>query len=207
MGQDLEAKTRETLADLIEDLTTNINLCYQAVNKKREDFISNQTLANEMQDHFWNFLTGFSKDKQLGCLPKPKKNRRRWIINGLIFGFNKVDENLRLSKSPDYYNGDQLTLDLASMFDPVPVIPFEISDEFPLRIVYLPSSNRKFIKEIHIIHYKKDGSINWNIELYKHKAVESIKPVKELTHELNNIKIKSPDKKVINMFKGKDNNE
>jgi hypothetical protein len=207
MGHDLEAKTREALSGIFEDLVVNINLCMQSVNKKRNDFTSPQTIADDMQDHFWHFIRNYSKDKKLGCIPRPKKNRRRWVINGLIFGFNKVDEKLRLSTSPDYFDNGQLSFDIASMFNPVPAIPFEISDEYPLRIAYMPSADRKFIKEIHIIHYNKDGSINWNIELYKHKAVEAIKPVKELRHKVNNVKIKSPEKKVINMFKDKNNNE
>lgn len=179
-----------TVDDIVYFMLDN----YRKVNKpdnRDELSLSNRSIASNYSDANWASLKGYIEDKQLGEYFE-KSGKKRWFINNLWITIKKVDTNLKPSKLyTDDSNQIKLELDIPAN---------ELSLDFPLVIGYVSNKERTFIKEIHVIKYKTDGSVDWNIKLYDIDMIsESINPNihKDVTKL---IKIKVPNSNVVNLF-------
>lgn len=177
-----------------DDIVNFFQENYSKVNKKevREDLdLSNRSIASNFSDKNWSTLKKYVKDKNLGNVVEIR-GKRRWQVDGLNITMNKVDEKLRTA-NPYIDDSEQMKMDLG-----LPTI--DVSIEHPIVIGYIPDNNRLFIKEIHVIKYNMDGSLQWNIPLfnincaqqedkqYKHRDIKSI------------MKIKKPANVVVSLF-------
>ena len=179
-----------TVDDIVYFMIDN----YRKVNKpeNREELsLSNRSIASNYSDVNWASLQNYIKDKQLGEYIEIN-GKKRWLVNNLWITIKKVDANLKPSRL--YTNdSDQMKLNLD-----IPAC--ELSIDFPLVIGYVSDNDRTFIKEIHVIKYKTDGSLDWNIELYNADIITESVPQdnhKDIT-KLINIKIQKDN--VINLF-------
>lgn len=192
-------KTFDLVEDLFrgrvgEDIANFMLENYAKVNKQEtriELSLSNRSIASNYSDANWASIKNYILEANLGkCVEKSGK--RRWLINNLCFNINKVNENLRPS---NLYLEDteQLKLDLE-----IPAA--DVSINHPLVIGYISDANRTFIKEIHVIKYKSDGSVDWNLEIYNvNNAVVAETPV--VYRDVKTLlKTKSPSGNIINMF-------
>ena len=168
---------------------------YNKVNKpeNREDLsLGNRSIASNYSDVNWASLKNCIKNLQLGEYCEIS-GKRRWLINNLWITIKKVDEHLKPSK---LYTDDSNQMKL-----PLDISASDLSLDFPLVIGYIPDNSRTFIKKIHVIKYKTDGSVDWNIKLYDattdvadfasqkiHKAITKL------------IKIKTPNNNVVDLF-------
>lgn len=179
-----------TVDDIVYFMIDN----YRKVNKpenRDELSLSNRSIASNYSDVNWASLQNYIKDKQLGEYIEIN-GKKRWLVNNLWITIKKVDANLKPSRL--YTNdSDQMKLNLD-----IPAC--ELSIDFPLVIGYVSDNDRTFIKEIHVIKYKTDGSVDWNIELYNADIITESVPQdnhKDIT-KLINIKIQKDN--VINLF-------
>ena len=170
-----------TVDDIVYFMIDN----YRKVNKpenRDELSLSNRSIASNYSDVNWASLQNYIKDKQLGEYIEIN-GKKRWLVNNLWITIKKVDANLKPSRL--YTNdSDQMKLNLD-----IPAC--ELSIDFPLVIGYVSDNDRTFIKEIHVIKYKTDGSVDWNIELYNADIITESVPQdnhKDIT-KLINIKI------------------
>lgn len=197
MGQ-LKEKVEEVLSEHYEEITDYLISSYTIANEKRSDHTSYSTIAFLTQDEIRHYIKKYANELGAG-ITTCKKNRFRWHIGGLIFGFNKLDVNLKTCKVIGEEQAEQLNL-----FDNIlSLMNTELSEENPIIIGYVPSPKRDYIQGIYIVKYKNDHSIDWSVELYKYQEIADIEQnAPELTHELSNIKIKTPDKKTSEDNKG-----
>lgn len=179
-----------TVDDIVYFMIDN----YRKVNKpeNREELsLSNRSIASNYSDVNWASLQNYIKDKQLGEYIEIN-GKKRWLVNNLWITIKKVDANLKPSRLYTD-DSDQMKLNLD-----IPAC--ELSIDFPLVIGYVSDNDRTFIKEIHVIKYKTDGSVDWNIELYNADIITESVPQdnhKDIT-KLINIKIQKDN--VINLF-------
>ena len=136
-------------------------------------------------------LKKYIEDKQLGEYCEIS-GKRRWLIKNLWITIKKVDTNLKPSKL--YTDGsEQLKFDLG-----MPAA--ELSLDFPLVIGYIPDNDRSFIKEIHVIKYKTDGNVDWNIKLYDVNIITGLVPQNIHKDVTKLIKVKVPKDNVVDLF-------
>ena len=151
-----EVFSEATIDDIVYFMIDN----YRKVNKpeNREELsLSNRSIASNYSDANWASLKDYIKEKQLGEYSEIS-GKRRWLINNLWITIKKVDANLKPSKLYTDDSGQmKLNLDIPAG---------ELSLDFPLVIGYVSDNDRTYIKEIHVIKYKTDGSVDWNIKLY-----------------------------------------
>ena len=180
-----------TVDDIVYFMIDN----YRKVNKpeNREDLsLGNRSIASNYSDVNWASLKNYISDKQLGEYHEIS-GKRRWLINNLWITIKKVDVNLKPSK---LYTDDsaqmKLNLDIPAC---------ELSLDFPLVIGYVSDNDRTFIKEIHVIKYKTDGSVDWNIKLYDTTAVIVDSAPQSIHKDVTKlIKIKMPNGNVVDLF-------
>lgn len=178
----------------VDDIVYFMIYNYRKVNKpeNREELsLSNRSIASNYSDVNWASLQNYIKDKQLGEYIEIN-GKKRWLVNNLWITIKKVDANLKPSRLYTD-DSDQIKLNLD-----IPAC--ELSIDFPLVIGYVSDNDRTFIKEIHVIKYKTDGSVDWNIELYNADIITESVPQdnhKDITKLIN---IKIPKDNVINLF-------
>lgn len=179
-----------TVDDIVYFMIDN----YRKVNKpeNREELsLSNRSIASNYSDANWASLKNYITDKQLGEYHEIS-GKRRWLVNNLWITIKKVDANLKPSKLYIDDSG-QMKLD----FD---MPAGELSLDFPLVIGYIPNNDRSFIKEIHVIKYKTDGNVDWNIKLYDANIITDSVPQNIYKDVSKLIKIKTPNCNVVDLF-------
>lgn len=180
-----------TIDDIVYFMIDN----YRKVNKpeNREELsLSNRSIASNYSDANWASLKDYIADKQLGEYCEIS-GKRRWLINNLWITIKKVDVNLKPSKLYTD-DSDQMKLNLD-----IPAC--ELSLDFPLVIGYVSDDSRTFIKEIHVIKYKTDGCVDWNIKLYDVTAVTTDLSTQSIHKDVTKlIKIKMPNSNVVDLF-------
>ncbi len=167
---------------------------YRKVNKpeNREELsLSNRSIASNYSDANWASLKIYIADKQLGEYHEIS-GKRRWFVNNLWITIKKVDTNLKPSKLYIDDSG-QIKLDLDMPAG-------ELSLDFPLVIGYIPNNDRSFIKEIHVIKYKTDGNVDWNIKLYDVNVITETIPQNIHKDIKKLIKVKTPNNNVVDLF-------
>lgn len=179
-----------TVDDIVYFMIDN----YRKVNKpeNREELsLSNRSIASNYSDANWASLKRYIEDKPLGeyCEISGKK---RWLVNNLWITIKKVDANLKPSKLYIDDSG-QMKFDLG-----MPAA--ELSLDFPLVIGYIPDNDRSFIKEIHVIKYKTDGNVDWNIKLYDVNIITDLVPQNIHKDVTKLIKVKVPKDNVVDLF-------
>ena len=189
--------------DLVEDLfrgrvgegIANFMLeNYAKVNKQEtriELSLSNRSIASNYSDANWASIKNYILETNLGMYME-KSGKRRWLINNLCFNINKVDEKL-LPSNLYLEDTEQLKLDLE-----IPAA--DVSINHPLIIGYISDANRTFIKEIHVIKYKSDGSVDWNLEIYNVNNAVNVETPVVYRDVKTLLKTKSPSGNIINMF-------
>lgn len=179
-----------TVDDIVYFMIDN----YRKVNKpeNREELsLSNRSIASNYSDVNWASLKNYITDKQLGEYCEIS-GKRRWLVNNLWITIKKVDANLKPSKLYIDDSG-QMKLDLGMPAG-------ELSLDFPLVIGYIPDNDRSFIKEIHVIKYKTDGNVDWNIKLYDANTITDSVPQNIHKDVSKLIKIKTPNGNVVDLF-------
>lgn len=177
------------------DIASIMKENYRKVNRKesREDMhLDNAAIAKNASCANWWDLEQYVKDKKLGEVKKTHNNKKRWFVTGLAFTINKVDEKLRPCK---LYTDDscQVTLAFENIIQDVTI-------DNPLVIGYIPSQDRTFIKAIHVIKYKKDGSVDSSFPLDNNVKIHEVAPETTTIDTKSLIKIKTSDKKVVDLF-------
>lgn len=155
--------------------------------------LDNTGIAIAASNSNWACIGQYAKDKKLGEVKITHNNKRRWFVNGLVFTLKKVDEKLMPAKV--YCDNGQTKLALDYVVD--------ISPDFPLVIGYVPSTERNIIESIHIIKYKGDGSLDWNIPLFTNDIyINNTEETTTTTQDTGKlIKVKNDNKKVVQMFR------
>lgn len=179
-----------TVDDIVYFMIDN----YRKVNKpeNREELsLSNRSIASNYSDVNWASLKNYITDKQLGEY-REISGKRRWLVNNLWITIKKVDANLKPSQLYIDDSG-QMKLDLGMPAG-------ELSVDFPLVIGYIPDNDRSFIKEIHVIKYKTDGNVDWNIKLYDANIITDSVPQNIHKDVSKLIKIKTPNGNVVDLF-------
>lgn len=179
-----------TVEDIVYFMIDN----YRKVNKpetRTELSLSNRSIASNYSDANWASLKNYIADKQLGEY-REISGKRRWLVNNLWITIKKVDINLKPSKLYIDDSG-QMKLDLGMPAG-------ELSLDFPLVIGYIPDNDRSFIKEIHVIKYKTDGNVDWNIKLYDANTITDSVPQNIHKDVSKLIKIKTPNGNVVDLF-------
>lgn len=179
-----------TVDDIVYFMIDN----YRKVNKpetRTELSLSNRSIASNYSDANWASLKNYIADKQLGEY-REISGKRRWLVNNLWITIKKVDTNLKPSKLYIDDSG-QMKLDLGMPAG-------ELSLDFPLVIGYIPDNDRSFIKEIHVIKYKTDGNVDWNIKLYDANTITDSVPQNIHKDVSKLIKIKTPNGNVVDLF-------
>lgn len=195
--KNIKTSVKEIFTESVSaDIANIICETYRKINKKEvrdELFLDNSGIAITASNSNWACIQQYAKEKKLGEIKKTSNNKRRWFVKDLVFTINKVDEKLRPSK-PYTDDSCQIKLSLGDVF-------LDVTTDMPLVIGYVPSTNRDLITSIHIIKYKNDGSLEWKIPIYNHQYVSVEIPVEQPKRDVRaRIKIKTPDKKVVDSF-------
>lgn len=181
------------LKPYVNDIIDMITLAHNDINKSRKSYTSNQAIAINLLDNLRNRIENYFYDQPKGTITFKKRRFRLWIA-GIPIGFNKLTKSLKTNKILRE-ESKQLKLALGD-FDTYA----EVSEEKPIIIGYVLSDDRKIIESINIVCYASNNKVAWSVELSKaqsHRIPVEDEITEILTHTVDNVRIKQPDKKVV----------